>query len=155
MDPFVPDDERLLAPVDDPPDDRDADVERLAVAREAPDVAAAAVLGLAERDVLGLADSVVLDLAEAVVLGLAEPDVLGLAEAVVLDLAEAALLGLAVAAVLGLAVAADLPFEEERFAAERVDPDVDPVRLLVPLVAAMSMHLFVRSSGYYPRFCTR
>jgi hypothetical protein len=37
------------------------------------------------------------------------------------------------------------------FAAERVDPEEDLLRLLPPLVVAISMHLFVCSIGCYPR----
>lgn len=63
---------------------------------------------------------------EAVAFGLAELDALDLLE---LDLPDLAV---------------------ERFAVERVDPE-DRVRLLVPLVVAISMHPFVRSSSCYPR----
>ena len=38
----------------------------------------------------------------------------------------------------------------ERLAVERVDPDEDRVRLLVPLLVAISMHLFVCSTSCYP-----
>ena len=94
MDPFDP---------EDPPDARDAEVDRLAVVRDAA--------------------------GDAVAFGLAELDGLDLLE---LDLAD-------------LAVA--------RFAVERGDPE-DRVRLVVPLVVAISMHPFVRSFSCYPRSAT-
>ena len=38
----------------------------------------------------------------------------------------------------------------ERLAVERVDPDEDRVRLLGPLLVAISLHLFVSSPSCYP-----
>jgi hypothetical protein len=38
----------------------------------------------------------------------------------------------------------------ERLAVGRVDPDEDRVRLLVPLLVAISMHLFVCCTSCYP-----
>jgi hypothetical protein len=56
----------------------------------------------------------------------------------------------AAAAALGLDLldVPDFPLEEERLDAE---PDEDRVRLLPPLLVAISMHLFVGSRSCYPR----
>ena len=51
----------------------------------------------------------------------------------------------AAAAVLELALpdAPDFPLDEDRLDVERLEPDEDPDALLLPLVVAISMHLFV------------
>jgi hypothetical protein len=59
----------------------------------------------------------------------------------------------AAAAVLALPLpdAPDFPLDEDRLDVERLEPDEDPDALLLPLVVAISMHLFVCSRSCYPR----